>query len=881
MGCNDYNLHLEGSEGNESPTPEYKIYLDGVGVNGYSPTVDIVNENTASFQIQTNDINGSELTSPIPKLSYLQSDYVSNTSLASTLANYSTTSEIASAYLKINGSNATTPFYLPHVAVGDTGINAGKYSGDYYIRIKRSSGVGEPAIQLGYNNVLGQEDHDSSHLKMRQGSGTGLDLSTYSTENDLNSYKPLYINRFLGQNKVYYHGNENTNELATVGDIKNSTITLTQGGVTKGSFTLNQSGNTTIDLDAGGGSITNPLAIGYTDGSVNYNLNLGVNKTTSKIVSSYTITSGGSYFGIPIRLLNGATSPLTLTEDVNGLYGLSLNIDNDTIKVNQDGELYAVGGGGGTTYTAGTGIDITNDTISIDTSVVAQLSDIPDVSNFVTNSSLTTTLQNYVLSSSLATVATSGSYNDLLNKPTIPTNSDYVDLTTDQTVGGTKTFSNDQKFGGYIYLDGSSNAQGVVHKVGNTRKHLVLRNNQASTVYVGNVYDALNLRGSGTRPSYYTNSISKDIALTDDIPDVSNFLEASDITTGSTNGTIAVGSTDIAVKGLGSAAYTPTTDYMTVAGDQVGTDKYITGNKQFHGTVYLTAGKVIVQNNNNTQNIGLINNVSDLQISTYNNKNIKFAPNGTGKLYYGSNEVATVNDIPNISNLADKDLSNLSATGEAHFLKPTITQDVILGDSNTYNITLKAYNSNLDMNVACMQLYNTTNTLFVGNTGTTLDLRGDTTRPQYNGNDLALSGDLTNVADNNLSNVTFTGQTIAVTWGMPKLATTDIWADFEITPSNITFNNGIFVGYYTPNVNGYLFTSATHSGTGGVYLRTGKANNSDTIKGIITFSAALGSGWGTNAWIPLRKGVPAQIWANSLAAQTDIHCFFAPCVGGY
>ena len=40
---------------------------------------------------------------------------------------------------------------------------------------------------------------------------------------------------------------------ANTGDIKNPTITLTQGGATKGSFTLNQSSNQTIDLDAGGG----------------------------------------------------------------------------------------------------------------------------------------------------------------------------------------------------------------------------------------------------------------------------------------------------------------------------------------------------------------------------------------------------------------------------------------------------------------------------------------------------------------------------------------------------------------------------------------------------------------------------------------------------
>lgn len=46
---------------------------------------------------------------------------------------------------------------------------------------------------------------------------------------------------------------------------------------------------------------------------------------------------------------------------------------------------------------------------------------IPDVSNFVTNTDLETTLQDYAETSDLAEVATSGSYNDLTNKPVIDT----------------------------------------------------------------------------------------------------------------------------------------------------------------------------------------------------------------------------------------------------------------------------------------------------------------------------------------------------------------------------------------------------------------------------------------------------------------------------
>lgn len=91
----------------------------------------------------------------------------------------------------------------------------------------------------------------------------------------------------------------------------------------------------------------------------------------------------------------------------------------------------------------------------------------PDLSDYVTRTELATDLEDYVESSDLAAVATSGSYNDLLNKPsipaaqvqsdwnqsdssavdfiknkpTIPSTSGFVDTTTNQTVGGTKIFS--------------------------------------------------------------------------------------------------------------------------------------------------------------------------------------------------------------------------------------------------------------------------------------------------------------------------------------------------------------------------------------------------------------------------------------------------------
>lgn len=81
----------------------------------------------------------------------------------------------------------------------------------------------------------------------------------------------------------------------------------------------------------------------------------------------------------------------------------------------------------GATYTAGIGIDITGTVISVDTAVVAKVTDIPTkTSNLLNDGSYGTST--YVEANSLAAVATSGSYNDLSNKPTIPAaqvNSDW------------------------------------------------------------------------------------------------------------------------------------------------------------------------------------------------------------------------------------------------------------------------------------------------------------------------------------------------------------------------------------------------------------------------------------------------------------------------
>lgn len=69
----------------------------------------------------------------------------------------------------------------------------------------------------------------------------------------------------------------------TIPTVNNSTITFTQGGVTKGSFTLNQASGDTIALDAGGG------------GGSSYTAGTGIDITNDVIsVTSPTLTNNTS-----------------------------------------------------------------------------------------------------------------------------------------------------------------------------------------------------------------------------------------------------------------------------------------------------------------------------------------------------------------------------------------------------------------------------------------------------------------------------------------------------------------------------------------------------------------------------------------------------------
>lgn len=166
--------------------------------------------------------------------------------------------------------------------------------------------------------------------------------------------------------------------------VNNATLTITQGGVSKGIFTANASSDVTIELDAGGGTVdqtydatsTNAqsgVAIagaGFLTGITSGDVTTALGYTPASSSSLATVATSGDYDD----LSNKPTIPVA--------------------QVNSD-------------WNANSG--------------VAEILNKPTLGTMAAESA-----SDYTKTSGLATVATSGSYNDLSNKPTIPTTTDNV-----------------------------------------------------------------------------------------------------------------------------------------------------------------------------------------------------------------------------------------------------------------------------------------------------------------------------------------------------------------------------------------------------------------------------------------------------------------------
>lgn len=296
-------------------TPEYIIELNQQGApgkrgekgeQGYSPVVDfIVDDNEIKFTSTNED-------------------------------NITSTPNLYDFVLKRDGSNALNPIKLNRIYIKNDSI----YTQSSSIDFGDSSSNNQLIANIYYKNIILKGN--SPYLENDHGTLTirGKDsLSIETVSGNISLGNTIHIT----DNIAYIGPSGANNKIATIVDIpevSNSRITISQGDVVKGTFTLNQSGDTTIELDTG---VTNPLKITKD----NKTLEIGYDENDRVYISNTTTGAGGgtstnialitpNVYNDPIRL-----QQITNIPDLAGQYYVKLNYDNNTLKLNDNKQLYA------------------------------------------------------------------------------------------------------------------------------------------------------------------------------------------------------------------------------------------------------------------------------------------------------------------------------------------------------------------------------------------------------------------------------------------------------------------------------------------------------------------------------------------------------------
>lgn len=172
---------------------------------------------------------------------------------------------------------------------------------------------------------------------------TADERALYLTEETIDTTPTANSDNLVTSGGVYDALGEkaDTSDIPTV---NNPTITVTQGGVTKGSFTLNQSSAQTIALDAGGGSSTDVQinSTSITSGGVaniqtkgTYNASTNKIATESDLPPAVTITTtsgsesvsdGTNTLNFGANAFNSTTIPTSYVSSVNGNTGVITNV---------------------------------------------------------------------------------------------------------------------------------------------------------------------------------------------------------------------------------------------------------------------------------------------------------------------------------------------------------------------------------------------------------------------------------------------------------------------------------------------------------------------------------------------------------------------------
>lgn len=162
---------------------------------------------------------------------------------------YDATSANAQSGVAINGArflrnNVTNSYALSILGEQNSNI--------YCISLGIDSNAKNYGIGIGYKAIA------NGNYAIQLGRGTNSTANTLSVGlSSSTNYQLLDSSGIIPDARL-------SNNIARTSSIGNGTITFTQGGVTKGTITTNQSGDATIDFDAGGGGGAVDSVNGYT-----------------------------------------------------------------------------------------------------------------------------------------------------------------------------------------------------------------------------------------------------------------------------------------------------------------------------------------------------------------------------------------------------------------------------------------------------------------------------------------------------------------------------------------------------------------------------------------------------------------------------------------